>query len=235
MDCEIDFFIKNIPMKIYDYANSSENTEERDLISKFLYEDKCWKPYQTEITKEILSDGGTFIDIGCHIGYYSILASILKCKVISVDLNMNYITMFMKTIRANDLEPIEIKNIRIAKNTRKNNIIISNEKIKLIKISIQGNESYIIDCFNLDLKSHNIENIIMEITPKYSYHYIKTILKLYKYGYKIYDIGNSKQRTLNKNTTHLQDLEELDESDLDNLEEYLNNIEHGQTNFLFRI
>lgn len=231
MICEIDFLTKTIPMRIFNYNSSEPDTEGKDLISNFLEIDNCWKPFQTEIMYEILKDKGTFIDVGCHIGYYSILGNILGCKVISIDSNMNYLNLFMKTIRDNELENIEIKNLIISKGMKRNDLILTREKIKLLKISISGNEVDLINCFNEDLSICKIENIIMEITPVRC-NYIGTILKLKNYGYKIYDIGNSPQRSLQKNTNHLSNLKELNIYDLEN---YLNTLKDGQTNFLFKI
>ena len=56
--------------------------------------------------------------------------------------------------------------------------------------------------------------------------------KMISLNYKIYNIGLSPQRKLNFNTNHLSTLDKL-EIDYDNLETYVQNLEHGQSNFLF--
>ena len=57
-----------------------------------------------------------------------------------------------------------------------------------------------------------------------------------KYGYNVYDIGLSPQRNLDEKTD-LSSLNELllDISDLDSMTEYINNLEFGQSNFLFML
>ena len=72
---KINFFSNNIKMTIFDYDKYSDRFMEQtnnesiglDIISKCLVKDKCWEPFQTEITKEILDNyNGIFIDIGCR-------------------------------------------------------------------------------------------------------------------------------------------------------------------------
>ena len=73
----------------------------------------------------------------------------------------------------------------------------------------------------------------MEISPKFDKVYDTLCTKLHSYGYNIYDIGLSPQRKLQQNTNHLQDLDKL-MVNIDSISEYIQNIPHGQSNFLFR-
>ena len=72
-------------MNIFDYDTAKKNNsnkEDLDIISKCLETHNCWEPYQTEITKEILKDGNNiFIDIGSHLGYYSLLSLVTIIKL----------------------------------------------------------------------------------------------------------------------------------------------------------
>lgn len=233
MFCEIDFLDKDVKMTVFDYDSSSENSIERDLISKLLLRDRCWKPYQTEIMTEILKNGGTFLDIGCHIGYFTVLASIMGCRTIAIDSNPNYLEHLSNTMVRNELENIEVKNITINDRTKRTDIIQTSIPIKLLKLSIQGNECLFLACFMSELRTKKIEYIIMEITPKYSKNYANYISKLFSFGYAMYDIGNSEQRTLEHNTNHLENLEEFTFIDENRLNIYLDNLDEGQTNFLF--
>ena len=73
----------------------------------------------------------------------------------------------------------------------------------------------------------------MEISPKFDNSYSGLCQTLYSYGYQIYDIGLSHQRKLNQNTNHLQNIDKL-KIPIDNISDYIDNLEHGQSNFLFR-
>ncbi len=54
---------------------------------KHHYEEEKYEPYSTEILKNFLYPGETFLDIGAHYGYYSVLASksVKNVSVISVE------------------------------------------------------------------------------------------------------------------------------------------------------
>ncbi|MCB0254092.1 MAG: FkbM family methyltransferase [Anaerolineae bacterium] len=45
------------------------------IISKWLYLYGCWEPYESGLMKELLQPGMIVVDVGAHIGYYSILAA----------------------------------------------------------------------------------------------------------------------------------------------------------------
>lgn len=219
---------KTILVKVYDYDQHKEGEKGRDIICKCLENDRVWEPFQTEITTEILkSMDGIFVDIGCHIGYYSILASLLGKKSLSFDLDYDYLNLFESTKDLNNLNNIRIFNQKVDKKINTKNII-GDQKISLLKIDTEGLELEIVTKF-LDFQ---IPYIIAEISPKFNNTYPNLCKKMMYLNYKIYDIGLSPQRKLKFNTNHLDNIQNL-EIDYQNLDSYISNIEYGQTNFLF--
>lgn len=208
-----------------------------DIISKCIENDKCWEPYQTEITNEILKKyNGIFVDIGCHIGYYSILASLLGKEVISVDGNKKYLNLFRKTIEDNDLKKIRIINKFIDNSFLFENLEINLEQnISLLKVDIEGFEKFTIQLFDNLIKKKKIKNIILEISPKLDSEYDILCIKLFNSGYKnIFDLGLSRQRKLNFNTNHLNNMDDK-RVDINNIKNYIENLEFSQSNFLFSL
>ena len=219
---------KTILVKIFDYDQHKEGEKGRDIICRCLENDRVWEPFQTEITTEILkSTNGIFVDVGCHIGYYSILASLLGIKSLSFDLDYDYLNLFESTKDLNNLNNIKIFNQKIDKKINTKNII-KDQKISLLKIDTGGLEFEIITKF-LDFE---IPYIITEISSKSKNTYIDLCKKMKDLNYRIYNIGLSPQRKLKFNTNHLDNLEKL-EIDYQNLDSYISNIKYGQTNFLF--
>ena len=219
---------KTILVKVFDYDQHKEGEKSRDIICRCLENDRVWEPFQTEITTEILkSTNGIFVDVGCHIGYYSILASLLGKKSLSFDLDYDYLNLFESTKDLNNLNNITIFNQKVDKNFDSKNII-NDQKICLLKIDARGSEAEILTKF-LDFK---IPYIVAEISPKFNNTYPKICKKMIDLNYRIYDIGLSPQRKLKFNTDHLDNLEKL-EIDYQNLDSYISNIKYGQTNFLF--
>lgn len=235
----IDFFNKHIDMFVYDYEFYKNNTNNLgyDIISKDIIQDNCWEPFQTEITKEILKDGNhIFIDIGHHLGYYSLLASVFNNQVYSFDCNHEYIDIFSKSIEINNITNIKTINKMVNTNFNLNNFIDKNKFIKLIKCDIEGNEIEFIDSIFERLNSRTIEYLILEISPKFRNNYPEYVLKIKNKGYRIYDIGLSPPRKLNSNFK-LSDLSKyiIEYNTLDDMTKYINNLPSKQTNFLFEL
>ena len=241
----ICFENSNIQMKIFDFSYYNNIYTEQhfnnesvglDIISYCLENDKCWEPFQTEITTEILKNNlnGTYIDIGCQLGYYSILSSIIGNNTISIDSCNYFLDIFKETIKTNDLQNIKIINKHVDNNFNINDYISATDIISLIKIDIEGYEHCVINSLDVLFQNRKIENLIIEISPKLNNTYTDICKKLDSYGFKIYDIGLSPQRKLNHNTNHLKDIRKLKVS-MDNIETYIENLPYGQSNFLFSL
>lgn len=230
---------KKVKFNIYDYdfyqKNEHENRIGLDIVSKCLEVDKCWEPFQTELTKEImeLEPNGIFIDVGCHLGYYSVLVDLLGCKVKSIDANENFLGLLKKTIDENNLTNIDIYQTCINESFTMNDINYQNEKITLIKIDIEGFEHFFIDKIENLLKNSIVSNMIIEISPKINDTYSDLCRKISNYGYSIYDIGLSPQRPLVQNTCHMASLEKLNVN-INDIDTYIKNLPYGQSNFLFK-
>lgn len=242
----LNLFDKRVNMIVYDYFYYHDlkkvNSIGYDIISKCIIgQNKCWEPFQTEITKEILKDGNNvFIDIGTQLGWYSILSSVYNNHTISIDYNDVTIEKFKKTIDINNL-----KNIRQVKqfidaycdiDKLIGDTIKKYGKIKLIKCDIEGNEvSFIEKIFEL-LKTQKIENMILEISPLLNPDYAKCIMSLINLGYHVYDIGLSPPRKLSNETTlSALEIEKLKFNNVDEITDYMNIFPEKQSNFLFSI
>ncbi len=238
---EISFFGHPLSMHIYDYTKAqkinldgtSSGGEALDIISKCLENDKCWEPYQTEITKEILKDGkNIFIDIGAHLGYYSLLASVYDNQTISIDKNTKYLDLFKKTITYNKVQNINILEMSIDENFSLDFLIDHDTHVKLIKCDIEGCEIEFVDSILERLKNNKIENLILEISPNMRDNYPEYVMKIKDLGYFVYDIGLSPQRELNSSTT-LESLEMLTINNIEDMRNYIKGFPEKQSNFLF--
>lgn len=227
-------------MIIFDYFYAKEHNIKDynyDVISKCLEsKNNCWEPYQTEITKEILKNGNNiFIDVGTHLGYYSLIASSLGNNVIGIDCSDIYIDLFKKNIDLNNLKNIKILKNMVDSNFSLDTIIDVNTKIKLIKCDIEGYEIEFVKSIQTRLENKTIENLILEISPTKRNEYNETIKSIFYLGYHVYDIGLSPQRKLNEDIS----LSSLKDKYLDlnniNIDDYLTSFPQKQSNFLFSL
>jgi len=218
----------------YDYYKKENiNNEGLDIISKCIHEKKCWEKRISEILIEILKNGNhLFIDLGCHIGYYSILASLYNNKCISIDNNKHYLNCFYKTIIENYLNNIKIKRIDI-NNIEKLKEITQKEKIRCVKISLNGNELVALSMFKPILQKKNIDYLI--INYKKNTNGIIFFLKIIEgYGYKIYDIGLSNNDEIYEKSNHLNNLEPF-RINKENIQIHFTNIKVNETFILCSI
>lgn len=234
---KINGFDKSFDMFVFDYDCYTKNQIGYDIISKDISRFNCWEPFQTEITKEILKTGkDIFIDIGHHLGYYSLLAAAYGNTVYSIDCNKNYIDIFKKSILLNHFNTIHMFNIYIDKKFTLNQILDKNKQIKLIKCDIEGYEIEFIDSITEQLKNKTIQYMIIEISPNFRKNYPEYVLKIKNFGYKIYDIGLSPPRRLNSENNLENMLKPclLDINNLDDMTKYINSFKEHQSNFLFQ-
>jgi hypothetical protein len=229
----IPYFKQDVIINVYDYEyyKNEKDEEGLDIISFCYKKHLCWEPYQSELTKEILESGNNlFIDIGSHLGTYSIISSIYGNSTIAIDANINVNNIFRKTIKDNNLLNINILDIYI-KNDTKLEDITKSDKIRLIKADVEGAEDLVYNIFKNKFENKQIDYAIFEITSKFLEKY-KFIEDLYKIGYKIFNIGLSPQRNLVKDTNHLS-LDKLQKIEIkEDFMKVIKELEYGQSNFL---
>tara|TARA_Y100000741_G_C18260467_1_gene560357 strand:- start:2240 stop:2941 length:702 start_codon:yes stop_codon:yes gene_type:complete len=225
-------------MNIFDYDFFKEKNiqdERLDIISKDLNLFKVWEPYQTEITKEILKNGNNiFIDVGTHLGYYSLLASSFNNVVYSIEKNKSYIEFFKKSIQDNQSKNIRIIEEFVDNTFSLDNYINQDSYIKLVKCDIEGNEIEFINSILERLKQKKIENLIIEISPQFRNNYPEHIMKIINLGYFLYDIGLSPNRKIDC-TKKLESLKDkvIDINNVKDMTNYVNSFPEKQSNFLF--
>tara|TARA_Y100000385_G_scaffold285332_2_gene345064 strand:- start:1925 stop:2686 length:762 start_codon:yes stop_codon:yes gene_type:complete len=244
--CDIIMNKKNIKFQVFDYNHYNQkytcqkindDSIGLDIISYSINKYKIWEPYQTELTIEILNEDkdGLFVDIGCQLGYYSIISSIMDIETISIDNSIHVLNLFRKTILNNNLKKIKIYNDTVNENF--DLIKYVHSPINLLKADIEGYEKFLFPSIEPLLLDNKIKNLILEISPLLDNDYSELCKKIYSYGYQIYDIGLSPLRRIKENTNHLQNLEKF-KVPIDNIFYYIKNLGnvHGnqQSNFLFR-
>jgi hypothetical protein len=204
------------------YISNDEDIN-NDLVSADIRKFKCWEPYQTEITIELLKklNNKEFIDIGTHIGYYSVICAFYGFNVKSYEKNKLYFDVLEMNVK--DYENISVYNQCVDES----NIgeAFGDRNIGLIKIDVEGNEPEIIYGMKDFIESKRVDCMIIEISPKFRPIEVwKDLINfLIENEYSIFDIGLSPPRFLDTDTKHLSSLIPFEMGLLDSI---------GQTNIL---
>ena len=182
----------------FDYCN--------DLVSHVIFNDHCWEPYQTEIMIELFQklQNKKFIDIGAHVGYYSIIASHYGWKTKSYEQNEGIFKILSKNLLGNEFALVYNEFVNASTPLFENDT----DKVGLIKIDVEGNEPEIVKGILPYLKRSQVDALIIEISPKFRpvEEWEEMILVLDSLGYTAYDIGLSPRRPLQYDTNHLEKL-----------------------------
>jgi len=79
-------------------------------VSGYLSVNKIWEPFETFLFKQLIKKNTNFIDIGSHIGYYTLLCSskAKNGKIISFEPSTRNFKILQKNIKFNNLTNVEI-------------------------------------------------------------------------------------------------------------------------------
>jgi hypothetical protein len=86
----------------------------RDLVTRSILLDGVWEPRITGVTLAVLQEGSTFIDVGAHVGYYSLLASTQvgpAGRVIAIEPNPHTLERLWRNIRLNNSTNIAVEEV----------------------------------------------------------------------------------------------------------------------------
>jgi len=98
-------------MKIFDLFNGDRMVTygDYDFISNSIKKHKCWEPNVTDTFLNILKkyQNPIVLDVGCNIGYFSIISS-QQCKqIFSFDANINNINILNESLIINNIQNIQ--------------------------------------------------------------------------------------------------------------------------------
>lgn len=178
-------------MWVYDndrYKNYKGYCTGQDDVSQTLKNVQVWEKEETDLIKSILEAGDkthSFIDVGAHVGWYSLLASKLGYPIAAFEAEGESCELIKANININKLPPISIFNMWIDENSK---LVALIKDIELIKIDIEGNEQYAIKLFEKVIERGGVKHIVMEVSPTFNDSYPALVQKLVDYGYYVYEL-----------------------------------------------
>src|SRR3989344_6832323 len=101
-----------------------------DPLSTSLYYYGEYEPFETNLFQQLIKTGDCVLDIGAHIGYYTLLASGLvgkKGKVFSFEPDPNNLVLLRKNVMVNELSNVVIVNKAVSNVNKRINFYCSSE------------------------------------------------------------------------------------------------------------
>lgn len=172
-----DFLIYDYP-KYMDFAGYCMG---QDDISRTIGLYGNWSQEVYDFISKILDaekDKGLFVDVGCHIGWFSRLALSKGFTVIGFE----GVTENLELAKIN-VAHSEFHNIWFDQKTEPISYPINSV---LMKIDIEGSEQHAVRYFEESFKSGTIKNAIIEITPVFNDSYPALVERMKDWGYSVF-------------------------------------------------
>src|SRR5690349_8071483 len=89
----------------------------RDWVTRYILMDGIWEPRITGMIMAVLEEGSVFVDVGAHVGYYSLLAATQvgpSGKVIAVEPNPPTIQRLRRNLQLNTFTNVAVEEVACA-------------------------------------------------------------------------------------------------------------------------
>jgi hypothetical protein len=189
------------PMYVLDqdvYATFGDNPR-RDLVSRVIDQKGIWEGFQCQLTSAVLSECAKWkplrvIDVGGHVGTYSLLSISKQARVSYVEPMGLYRSVFSQTIGQlpqDTQDLVSIFPIALGKsNFDVGGLVQPDECLAVLKLDIEGGEPQALDALGFDIVGRSVA-VFIEVSPRFTAlaKYERILTKLFGAGYKCYDIG----------------------------------------------
>lgn len=158
----------------------------KDELSKSVDLQGVWDSYGTLLTLMLLRPGDTFIDFGSHVGWYSVIASHLGCRVIAYECNPENNRLFR--INVPDEDNVTLIEEWVDANTLSIDPRQFKHDIRLVKMDIESWENHAVRVIQRLLYYKMVNYIMMEVSPIFADHYPATVQRVLDAGYQSFII-----------------------------------------------
>lgn len=153
-----------------------------DSVSINLRDFGIWEAFITVLILEILENKGLVVDLGSHVGYYSIMSAIKGHRVIAIDESEESMSMLKQSCELNSCK-VDGHTLKVGRDK----LPEINERVLLFKCDIEGNELIAIENYIHLFEDKLVDYAIIEVTPSW-YDYKKLISLIQACGYSAYQI-----------------------------------------------
>lgn len=172
-------------MRVFDapaYKDTHGYCPGDDDVSRTLIVAEQWEPVESKMFCEVLRNTpGAVLDIGAHIGWYSMIAALDGRDVFAFEAVSEHIDLWH--VNTSGLP----SNARIAQAWIDGSVPIlpveGAPDIAIAKIDLEGNDGWAIAMLSKLIDAGNVANILMEVSPTFNDRYPALIRSLMHLGY----------------------------------------------------
>lgn len=205
-----------------------------EVVSQELIQSRKWEEYETELFKKNIKKGDTILDIGAHIGYYTLLAARLvgdKGKVYAFEPAPRNFELLKKNIKENGYSNVVLINKAVADMDGESKLFLNNENTgdhriynpqdqrKFIKIqtvmldSFFKNKSTKVDFIKIDVQGSEVRAFKGAVSLIKENRNIKILTEFWPKGLKLSGSSALEYASfLEKNRFQIYDIDEAEKT-----------------------
>lgn len=152
------------------YANTQGYCTGDEEVSRSIDAQGVWEGFETLLTLDLLSvrPEGVVVDIGCNVGWYTILAATRGHQVLAVDADFENVAATWRSVTDNGLDHL-VTLTRGWVSSKKGQVSDRDvPDIAVMKIDIEGMEPEAIEVFWPAIAADKVHAILMEVSPNFS-------------------------------------------------------------------
>lgn len=158
-----------------------------DVVSDTIRDWKTWEVPETIFAMSAFAAaprGTVFLDVGCHVGWFSLIAVSFGLDTISVDADQRMLDLLWQSYRLNGFDTKAIIRLRheLVDATWEPPDLDYAENL-IVKMDIEGSEVYALRALWPLFEQHKVSHLLMEVSPVFEDYYPSILGQLFDLGY----------------------------------------------------
>lgn len=157
-----------------------------DTVSETIVNTGIWEPRETVLALEVLRPGDVFLDLGCQIGWFSLLAAASGAYAIALDAEVeNLLVLEQSATLAGWSDMIETRLERI---DARSVWAPTRQQYRLVKIDLEGAEAEALARLAPLIEHELVDHLLIEVSPTFKPgdHYPDLVAGLVDAGFEAY-------------------------------------------------
>lgn len=153
----------------------------RDVVSQTIVSHRVWEPRETILTLAACeANPGLVLDLGCQIGWFSMLAASAGCTVTAVDADRMCLDRVDYSAALNGWgRKVRTLDTRIDANM---NPIVS-EPLTFVKMDLEGAELHAVNALWPMIEARAVQHMMIEVSPVFDGYYPDLVQRIINAGY----------------------------------------------------